>query len=289
MSGRPSARKSTGPRTAQGKERSKLNALKHGLLSKAVLLEGESRTEYHSLCAGLRNDLQPAGILETVLVENVAALLWRRRRLLQAENAEISEKRDFIAIDSTAKRHVEFWDLARNQIGSKDFLKYYTNPMIPRVAREMFLILREVIATNGFKEDCRLFKRLASVDQDAATPYGLRHVFEIYVMHVSMAKQAEGNGDKSGDADLQQKMLKFIDSRIAELEMLATALESFGRQRNEYKTWAAIIPGQEVSERLLRYETHLSREIDRTLNQLERLQRKRQGQPPPPRIDVDIS
>jgi hypothetical protein len=41
--------------------------------------------------------------------------------------------------------------------------------------------------------------------------------------------------------------------------------------------------------RLIRYEAHLSREIDRTLNRLERLQRMRKGQPLPPQLEVKIS
>src|SRR5882672_4228540 len=66
----PSIHKSTGPRTPQGKQRSKYNARKHGLFSKAVLLKGESRAEYESLLNGLMEDFQPQGKLETVLVEN---------------------------------------------------------------------------------------------------------------------------------------------------------------------------------------------------------------------------
>jgi hypothetical protein len=85
-----SIHKSTGPRTPQGKERSKFNARKHGLFSKAVLLQGESRAEYDALLNGLMEDFQPQGKLETVLVENLAILLWRKRRLLQVETARIS-------------------------------------------------------------------------------------------------------------------------------------------------------------------------------------------------------
>jgi hypothetical protein len=59
------------------------------------------------------------------------------------------------------------------------------------------------------------------------------------------------------------------------------ALEIIKQKRAEYKSLAAVIPGEEVSDRLMRYETHLSRAIDRILNRLERLQRMRQGQPVP--------
>jgi len=88
-------RRATGPRTLQGKERSKFNARKHGLFSKAVLLQDESRAGYGALLNGLMENLQPQGKLEIVLVENLATLLWRKRRLLQVETAE-TEKAQFV-------------------------------------------------------------------------------------------------------------------------------------------------------------------------------------------------
>ena len=75
--GQPPTRQATGPRTVQGKKRSRLNALKHGLLSKCIVLEGDSRAEYFSLLRGLQVYFQPQGKLEIVLTENLAALLWR--------------------------------------------------------------------------------------------------------------------------------------------------------------------------------------------------------------------
>ena len=83
-------------------------------------------------------------------------------------------------------------------------------------------------------------------------------------------------------------MVALIDAEIERLADLSKRLEAFQKVRAQYQTSAAVIPGQEVSDRLIRYEAHLSREIDRTLNQLERLQRMRKGQPLPPRLDVNI-
>jgi hypothetical protein len=53
--------KATGPRTEPGKQRSKQNALKHGIFSQAVVLEWESRAEYDSLLRELQNDIKPVG------------------------------------------------------------------------------------------------------------------------------------------------------------------------------------------------------------------------------------
>jgi hypothetical protein len=97
---RAAARKATGPRTTQGKNRSRLNAIKHGLYFKAVLLEGESEADYLSLLGGLQDYYWPEGQMESAEVENVAVLLWRKRRFFQAENAVISENAIFTGIDA---------------------------------------------------------------------------------------------------------------------------------------------------------------------------------------------
>ena len=50
-----------------------------------------------------------------------------------------------------------------------------------------------------------------------------------------------------------------------------------------------VFPDAPELDRLLRYETSLDRLFDRTLSQLERLQRMRRGQPVPPPVKVEIS
>src|ERR1700676_2694413 len=92
-------RKGTGPRTFQGKERSKHNAIKHGIFSNVVVLKGEPQAEFNALLNGLRDSFQPVGMVEELLVDKLAALLWRNRRLLIAEGAEIRARSEFIEWD----------------------------------------------------------------------------------------------------------------------------------------------------------------------------------------------
>jgi len=77
--------RSTGPRTPQGKERSKLNAIKQGIFSKVIVLKNEPRAAFDALLNGLFDDLQPQGALEEILVDKLAILVWRYRRLIVAE------------------------------------------------------------------------------------------------------------------------------------------------------------------------------------------------------------
>jgi len=62
------------------KDRSK-NALKHGAFSRELILPGESRKDYERLLAELEAEYSPSGPTETYLVNRLASLLWRERRL----------------------------------------------------------------------------------------------------------------------------------------------------------------------------------------------------------------
>ena len=91
---RRNAEKSTGPKTANGKAVSKLNALKHGLLAQSVVVQGhkfrESPREFKKLCQEFYANLVPVGPLEEMLVDQIISLTWRLRRARLAESGEIA-------------------------------------------------------------------------------------------------------------------------------------------------------------------------------------------------------
>ena len=82
----------TGPRTAAGKERSSMNAMKHGLTSRRVVLPHENQAEFDSLLKELLHESQPVGTLEFELVNDIAASLWRLRRVrgMECDLAEVA-------------------------------------------------------------------------------------------------------------------------------------------------------------------------------------------------------
>jgi hypothetical protein len=82
---RRNALKSTGPKTPEGKAAVRLNAVRHGLLSKEVLLPGEDGEALRELGERLEAELQPLGELENLLVDRIVAAVWRLRRLGRVE------------------------------------------------------------------------------------------------------------------------------------------------------------------------------------------------------------
>src|SRR6476620_10494166 len=65
----------------------RFNALRHGVLSRYTVLPWESADEYRAVVEALVAEHGPQGPTEEHLVEEVAGILWRKRRLRLAEAA----------------------------------------------------------------------------------------------------------------------------------------------------------------------------------------------------------
>jgi hypothetical protein len=79
--------KLTLPAEAGGTEITRFNALRHGVLSRYTVLPWEDAEEYSTLVAALAAEHAPQGPTEEHLVEELAGILWRKRRLRLAEAA----------------------------------------------------------------------------------------------------------------------------------------------------------------------------------------------------------
>jgi len=113
-------------------------------------IKDELRAEFDSLLRGLRNDFQREGTLEGVLVENLATGLWRKRRLLIAEGAEIRKGTEFL-ICGYAKRQDSDATLLF-ELESLGLVSGAENPIVLKKCLELLEILKESIEENGFDE-----------------------------------------------------------------------------------------------------------------------------------------
>lgn len=86
-SARANGAKSKGPKTPEGKRKSSMNALSHGLTAENVILNNESKEEFEHLLQVYRLNFQPQGELETDLVDQMVGARWRQARYWQIEAA----------------------------------------------------------------------------------------------------------------------------------------------------------------------------------------------------------
>ena len=77
---RRNALKSTGPTTPEGKERSRRNAMRHGLTAETVIAGLEDAEDYQAFEAAVTADYDAETAVERELVLRLASVLWRLRR-----------------------------------------------------------------------------------------------------------------------------------------------------------------------------------------------------------------
>ena len=83
---RRNAKKSTGPKSEEGKSRARQNAFRHGLTAETVVTVFEDAEEYARFEETVMADFDPQTAVEAQLVLRVASLLWRLRRALAIES-----------------------------------------------------------------------------------------------------------------------------------------------------------------------------------------------------------
>jgi len=83
---RENAEHSTGPRTDEGKDHSRFNAMKHGVDARSMIIPGEDPAQREALSNALVEQHQPQNVDEAFKVETIVELIWTIRRLERFEN-----------------------------------------------------------------------------------------------------------------------------------------------------------------------------------------------------------
>jgi hypothetical protein len=82
---RQNAQKSSGPTSPAGKEKSSLNAVKHGWTGQTIVVTPNETEPYQNITAGILKDLAPVGVRESDLAHGIANNRWRLHQLAATE------------------------------------------------------------------------------------------------------------------------------------------------------------------------------------------------------------
>lgn len=286
--------RATGPRTPGGKARSRYNAVKHGIFASAVLPD-ESTKEYYQLVNDLTDYHQPVGRTEELLVEKLAMQFWRYRRLLEAECAAI--------VNAGASIQAREEDIEPRMLLSHLFPSFLGSLLVAMVSKNWKVLslvrgeiaeLRERIQTDGLNWE-RDRNRLASLFGTKSREANSRLTAEVDEQpepSTELAKkyqEAAIEPDSAASKKFKSDILAFLDQQIKFLDPIAKRWYWRNEETKDRQLDEALVPQGEIADRLQRYEASLERAIDRTLAQLERLQRMRLGHAVPPPIKVTLS
>lgn len=252
---RRNAQKSTGPKTLEGKNKVSKNAFKHGLRSSTVVIRNgdakESQADYDLLLSQLIEDLKPVAILEHMQVKEIADCLWRKERAKRCEVGEIGRGLDdplsrFGLEPGSDFRQIEEW-IGNFESISDDFKR------------------------NGFFSE-----------KSAALLNAMPRNRVAQMLIPSIERFQPGDGSANGQPPEQgMEPLKQTTARLlkAALKFLARQAERSRKEEARVvsnQIAAFSLPANGVLDRILRYETTYNRQLERAMDRLERLQRRRQ-------------
>jgi len=281
---RRNAQKSTGPKTARGRAISKMNAFKHGLLGKEVLVRGrhasESQREFRSLLAQFREHLAPVGPLEEMLVDLIVTTHWRLRRVVKAEAGEIALNVDAGHWQRT-RQDPWFETIKWDALG--DPVSAMRNSALGNSLME-----NELKAVHASVEQIgELTEAAIQTVIFHGKPYGLTRDLE--ELRLSLQQNPEGLEPGALRARQKEQALAYINKQLRLIAWDKAACEEHERNEESARQAAAVLPSSEVLDKIMRYETKLERQLYRAMNQLERLQRQRLGESIPPPVSLEVT
>ncbi|MGH6804619.1 MAG: hypothetical protein ACREC3_14820 [Methyloceanibacter sp.] len=125
---RANAKRSTGPRTQEGKNRSSMNSRKHALLAKTIVIDGEDPAEFEDLLTSFVEEFNPNPGCECELVFFLATNFWRLRRIPRFEARSLrAQESDSVYRDPRVDRLIED-EIMRRKTMAKVAERYGAKP-----------------------------------------------------------------------------------------------------------------------------------------------------------------
>jgi hypothetical protein len=154
------ALKSTGPRTPEGRAKSALNAIKHGLCAQTVIISSENSDEFRAFAKNLTSDFAPLNQVERNMVKRIVSLSWRLERATKYESLVLDKilRAQFEA--DTQKNETNLPEGHRVEAPSVRGEDGQNNETKPTLSKEELEFLQEdLLATaifNDFRDECLL-------------------------------------------------------------------------------------------------------------------------------------
>lgn len=237
----------------------RFNAMQHGILSRYTVLSHEDADEYWALLLALLEEHQPTGATEAHLVEELAGIIWRKRRVLQAEGANINQ-----GLKGAAKNSESVIPAAAPFETGLTGKNTDLRDLVGMTPEEIAVSQRDT------RHDLEATRKAAAIlRRGGANAYekalrallpDSRDWWDEYVEEEEYPATAEG-------------LIEFIRDH---LEPLCLSMEKEARHHEAIKA-QTLGEGLQVYrlEKLNRYETHLDRKFERTLAMILKLKELR--------------
>ena len=276
---RNNSKSSTGPRTAEGKEKSKWNALKHGMSAETVVLPAhcsdERVEEYLQLVAELKEDLDPIGFMQESSAKRIADLLWRLGRAKRVEVGTIT--RSLMMLD---KQEMEELASTTSDYSSFQIPQSHGYQCSIGGTRMIIALLKrtqsQVFQTGETKTETQQWlDQMFGSDEKAISTLTKRLTKIAENVREKQKEDPEKYKDLKFDEALKNRILEQIKSMLEKLEYRVRHLTD--EKKKEFAADRAIlyVPTDDRSIKVQRYETRLEFQLEKELKLFFQFQKRR--------------
>ena len=309
---RRNAQLSTGPRTRAGKAVVATNAIQHGIFAHLAVVPGENPYNWDLHRTGIVASLAPVGLLEVNFAERAALILWQLARLGRYQVASITASIEDAGLPPPDADPFVFAVFPRAQLDNDHLNLIEQNlrmanrhhaevlavadlsqrldelPTQEPIRRELAELLLGWTHSAVSDYPLRMFEPEHYIDRGFLERIGIQGIAFKQVAwtpelllrgHDYFASAVEGTV-----AEFRADVHRAINDRLAALQRTVKQLEAeraavirraeSGRAR---AADAALLPPEQIAERVMKYERHLYGQLTSTFHELERLQARRAG------------
>jgi hypothetical protein len=281
---RRNARKSTGPRTPEGKRIARLNARRHGIFAHVAVLPGESAEEFDELRQALRRARPPRDLVDEAHLEAAALALWRKRRAVRAEVVSVRTARHETRRAARAARLRPLtWaqappleardDFVRTSVGITVLLERLTvakRELARGVLREGTIGWLEMYCIGGSTRGADACLELAgdARNQPNAEEDGDERIEDARIKDERI-EDARILGGDARTLDLIDRAQAYLTTELARLRTQRKELRARETERDKASAAGVMLPAEADQDRLRRYERACDREFERALRKLD--------------------
>jgi hypothetical protein len=282
----PPSKRSGGPRTTEGKNRSSKNSLRHGLTAANPVIAVEDEAAWEKHLEGMRESWHPQGYYEDELVRRAAVCLWKRAQVDELAKGIVNQQIALIAgapdigADSPQPRPTSesagVFDAASALAtlagldGQPD-----EGPVPPDGAAG---VLGPLVSSGRAKSNTAwpgVPKRIKPEEFDGWTAGQLRQCLEI------VAKASKIS---------PQQLLQGLQDELRENALQDEAESEYRKNLTRMSLYRATVPSGGDADLIMRYSTHFDREFSRIRKWFEEAQQARKsGLLPPTGTNVENS
>jgi hypothetical protein len=303
-SNRLNAQKSTGPKTDEGKESMKHNAVTYGVYTQDALIgrgDGkEDAAELEALTREYVESYEPVGPIEHALVMTLVTNQWRQRRIQRAEVGEARRNLDSFRQDREWREADRVDEAIAALDGTSAPDPYpvagshrasvikHRNTLLRNAAGVRYLIDVLHDTRRDIAQSRPLAVRTVSLIQSTFRERAEELCLEIGWCEVIGGFEAFDEHESEDQlpaeiTDLEQRrsrMLRLLQRELRSLRAELRGLEEREELQGEAQRARFAIPDEKMAEQLSRAERSLENQRYRALEALERLQEQRRDRTP---------